>query len=244
MMPLPRRLTHNAVLAGAPKRGPAEMRPNYMIPIFVPVAVIVLGATLFLAREPILLATGDLLAVQDELHPADVIHVISEPDDRTDNAIQLYKQGYARQLSFTGGWCTFHSYYHGQHGRESALGQGVPFEAVAVHDSRVASTYSEVVKLKEFITQSQAPIHSAIGVSDPHQMWRARWTNRQVLGDQVDVQTAHVPFEASRHQRRSWADEESRRMVWNEYRKIAYYYARYRSSWGPVRERLASLDQN
>jgi len=206
--------------------------------------VVLLGVILFLTREPVLLAIGDFLVVQDELQPADVIHVISGPDDRTDYAIQLYKEGYARQIFFTGGWCTFHNYYHGQHGKERALEQGVPPEAIALDDSRVTSTYAEVLQLKEFITHSQAPVRSVIVVSDPFHMRRARWTYRHLAGDQVSVQMAPVPFELSPYQRRWWTDERSREYVKNEYLKIAYYYARYRFGMGPVQKWLASFEES
>jgi uncharacterized SAM-binding protein YcdF (DUF218 family) len=212
--------------------------------LIIAVAVVLLWAILFLARKPMLLAIGDFLVVQDELHPADVIHVISGPDDRTDYAIQLYQQGHGGQIFFTGGWCKFHNYYHGQHGRKRALEQGIPLEAMTIDDSRVTSTYSEVVRLKEFIAQTQAPVQSVIVVSDPHHMRRARWTYRRVLGDSVRVQMAPVPFELSPYQRRWWTDEESRRYVRDEYRKMVYYLARYQFSWGPLREWLASLDQD
>jgi uncharacterized SAM-binding protein YcdF (DUF218 family) len=200
-------------------------------------------AILYLTHEPILLAIGDFLVVRDELQPADVIHVISGPDDRTDYAIQLYQQGYARQIFFTGGWCSFHNYYHGQHGRERALEQGVPPEAIAIDDSVVTSTYAEVVQLNDFITHSQIPVRSVIVVSDPHHMRRARWTYRQVLGDQVRIRMAPVPFDRSPYQRRWWTDEGSRGYVKSEYLKIVYYYARYRLGLGPLKEWLASLDQ-
>ena len=85
-------------------------------------AVVIVGVLLFGAREPILLAVGDFLVIQDRLQPADVIHVISGLDERTDYAIQLYKQGYGKTIFFTGGWCFFHGYYHGQHGAERARG--------------------------------------------------------------------------------------------------------------------------
>jgi uncharacterized SAM-binding protein YcdF (DUF218 family) len=212
--------------------------------VIVAVALVLLGAILFLARKPILLAIGDFLVVQDELHPADVIHVISGPDDRTDYVIQLYQQGQGGQIFFTGGWCKFHNYYHGQHGRERALERGISLEAIAIDDSRVTSTYSEAVRLKEFIVEAQAPVQSVIVVSDPHHMRRARWTYRRVLGDSVRVQMAPVPFELSPYQRRWWTDEESRRYVRDEYRKMVYYLARYQFSWGPLREWLASLDQD
>ncbi len=208
----------------------------------VAVGAVLSGVILFLAREPFLQATGDFLVVEDELQPADVIHVIAGEDDRTDYALHLYQQGYGKQLFFTGGWCTSYHYYHGQHGRELALEQGVPAEAVATDDSLVTSTYSETVRLKEFIDQSPVPIRSVIVVSDPHHMRRARWTYQKVLGDQVSVQMAPVPFDMSPYQRRWWTDDETQKMVKDEYLKMAYYYARYQLSWGPVRKWLATFD--
>jgi uncharacterized SAM-binding protein YcdF (DUF218 family) len=224
----------------------ASLKPKHLMKhiLVITAIVVLLGMTLFLIRESVLLAIGDFLVVQDELQPADVIHIISGPDDRTDYAIQLYQQGYGRQLFFTGGWCTFHNYYHGQHGRERALEQGVPPEAIAIDDSQVTSTYAEVFQLKEFIIHSQAPIHSVIVVSDPYHMRRARWTYRRLLGDQVSLQMAPVPFELSPYQRRWWTDEDSRQYVKNEYLKMAYYYVRYQFGVGPLRKWLASLDQD
>jgi uncharacterized SAM-binding protein YcdF (DUF218 family) len=211
------------------------------LPVIV-VAVVLACAILFLARKPILLAIGDFLVVRDNLRPADVIHVIAGPDDRTDYAIQLYQQGYGDKIFFTGGWCSFHLLYHGERGRLRALDQGVPPDAIAIDESDVTSTYSEAVRLKEFIAQSEPPIQSVIVVSDPYHMRRARWTYRRVLGEQVSIQMAPIPFELSSYQRRWWTDDKSRRYVKDEYLKMAYYYARYQFSWGPVREWLASLD--
>ena len=75
-------------------------------------SVVVLVAILFLIHESILSTIGEFLVIQDKIHPADVIHVIAGPDYRTDHAIQLYLQGFGRQLFFTGGWCKFHNYFH------------------------------------------------------------------------------------------------------------------------------------
>ena len=204
--------------------------------------VVLLGATLVLLREPILLAVGGFLVVQDQLYPADAVHVISGPDHRTDYAIHLYHQGYAGQIFFTGGWCPTHG-YHGERGRSRAVEQGVPREATAIDDSPVTSTYSETVRLKEWIAANQGSIRSVIVVSDPYHMRRARWTYRHVLGDGIEVQMAPVPFELSPYERRWWADEESRLFVRNEYLKLAYYYARYGLGWGVVGEWLAFLDR-
>jgi uncharacterized SAM-binding protein YcdF (DUF218 family) len=210
----------------------------------VAIVVLILGVAISLGRKPLLLAIGDFLVLEDELHTADVIHVIAGPDDRTDYAIQLYKKGYAKRIFFTGGWCVYHNYYHGQHGRERALEQGVPPEAIAIDDTHVTSTYAEVIRLKAFIKGSPIPLHSAIAVSDPYHMRRVRWTYRQVLGKPIDVQMAPVPFEVSSYQRRWWTDEASRQYVKNEYLKMVYYYARYRLGWGPLEEWLASMDRD
>lgn len=212
--------------------------------LIITLPIVLLGTTLFLIHERILLAIGDFLVIQDELQPADVIHVISGSDDRTDYAIQLYQQGYARQIFFTGGWCVFHNYYHGQHGQQRALEQGVPSEAIAFDDSQVISTYDEALRLKEYIAGSQTPIRSVIVVSDTFHMRRARWTYRHVLGEQISIQMAPVPFELSPYQRRWWTDDESRQYVKEEYLKMAYYYARYQLSWGPLKKWLASFDVN
>ena len=50
--------------------------------LVIAATVVLLGMALFLARKPILQIIGDFLVVQDELRPADVIHVISGPDYR------------------------------------------------------------------------------------------------------------------------------------------------------------------
>ena len=206
------------------------------------VAALAIAVVLLAAWEPLLAAIGDFLVIQDELQPADVIHVIAGPDDRTDHAIGLYKQGYSNVIFFTGGWCTYHGYYHGQHGAERADAQGVGPESVAIDESPVTSTYDEAVLLGEFIARSPSSVRSVIVVSDPHHMRRAQWLYREVLGEGIGVQMAHVPFGVSPYQRRWWVDAESRSYVRDEYLKLAYNYARYRLSWGPLRTWLESLD--
>ena len=202
------------------------------------------GVMLLPFQNPILLAIGDYLVIQDDLRPADLIHVISGPDDRTDYGIRLYEQGYGERIFFTGGWCSEIQGIHAERGNERAIAQGVPPEAVAMDAYQVTSTYAEALRLKEFIEQSKVPIRSVIIVSDPHHMRRARWAYRQVLGDGVKLQMAPVPFQQSSFQRRWWTDKESQQMVKEEYLKFAYYFARYRLSWGPIQGWLVSLDRD
>ncbi len=205
--------------------------------------ILLLCVGLYLARESVLQATGDFLVLQDNLKPADVIHVISGPDDRTDYGIWLYKQGLGRQLFFTGGWCPTIQGVHAERGKARAIAQGVPPQAIAMDGFQVTSTYSEAVRLKEWLAQRPEPVHSVILVSDPYHMRRAKLAFSWVLGPTIKLQMAPVPFALSPYQRRWWTDAESRRFVQDEYTKIVYYYARYRLSWGPLKAWLASLDR-
>lgn len=219
-----------------------DTKSHHGVRAYLLIVAVLLSVTLYLTHERLLLAVGDFLVVRDKLQSADVIHIIAGEDYRTDYAIELYKHGYGKLLFFTGGWCSFHHLFHGQHGRERALEQGVPLEAIAVDEAPVSSTYSEVARLKAFIERAKEPVQSIMVVSDPHHMRRARWTYKKILGQNIKLEMEPVPFECSSYNEHWWRDVRSKEMVKWEYLKFAYYYARYQFSWGPLREWLASLD--
>ncbi len=185
-------------------------------------------------------AIGDALVIQDPPARVDVIHVIAGDDYRTQYAIQLYQQGYARLLFFTGGWCTRHGYYHGAHARELALQAGVPPQAVAYDDSQVSSTYDEVLLLQKYLAASHPTFQAVMVVSDPFHMRRARWTYRQILGRGFSILMAPVPFSQTPFKQQWWADRPSANYVMDEYKKMVFYFFRYQLNftW------LASLDKN
>ena len=193
------------------------MQRKRTIILVIPVAILLTVVILFMARRPLLQAVGGFLVVQDDLVPADAIHVLSGADYRTDYATQLYREGYGEQLFFTGSWCASIGGNHADRGKERALEQGVPPEAMVTDGSWVTGTYSEALKLKEFVAQSPGAVRSVIVVSDPHHMRRVRWAFHQVMGDQIRVQMAPVPFDLSLYQRQWWRDGYSRQMVGNEY---------------------------
>jgi uncharacterized SAM-binding protein YcdF (DUF218 family) len=201
-----------------------------------------LSIILVLSREHWLMFIADFLVVQDNLYPADVIHVIAGEDYRTDYAIQLYKEGYGKVLFFTGGWCKIHGYNHGEHAEELSLAEGIPLGAIAFDDSTVTSTYMEAGRLQEWVEHNPYPVQSLIVVSDPFHMRRVRWTYRKVFGDQIQLQTAPVPFDLTPYQHAWWKDPGSRQNVREEYSKLIYYLFRYQYSWGFFRDWLASLD--
>ncbi len=190
----------------------------------------------------ILSGLGSYLAVADALRPVDVIHVLSGPDGNTAYALELYRQGYARYLFFSGGWCEGHQVFHGAWGRENAIAAGVPAERIGIDDSPTISTCQEAEALRRWIDSSPIPIRAVMVVSDPYHMRRAQWTFRQVLGEEVALVMAPVPFAQTAYRARWWTERNSAGAVGKEYVKMVYYLARYQYSRGWFKDWLASLN--
>lgn len=207
-------------------------------------AIAASGATLYASREAVYQAVGAYLTVEDPLRRVDVIQVISGPDHRADYAIDLFKRGYGDVIFFTGGWCDTIQGIHAERGRQRALAQGIPAAAIVADATQVTSTYAEAERLKVYLDQRATPVKSVMLVSDSYHMRRARWAYRQVLGDEIELLMAPVPFERSPFAQRWWEDPLSAQMVKEEYLKFAYYVARYQLSFGPVRDWLATLDRD
>lgn len=198
--------------------------------IFIITFGILLMLSVFLLRKQLLTLVGNYLFVKDELYPADVIHVIAGDDYRTEYAIELFKQGYGKYIFFTGGWCRFHGYYHGEHGQELALSEGIPVEAIAFDDTPVTSTYEESSLLKKWIEQNPLEIKSVIVVSDPFHMRRVKWTDSHLMGKTTSLLMAPVPFEQTEYKNQWWDDIPSMYYVRDEYIKLMYYFLRYQLS--------------
>ena len=208
----------------------------------IAVAAVLIGFVIIL-HTPILFSIGDYMIVQDDLRAADVIHVIAGDDHRVDYAIQLYEQGYAKHLFFTGDRCRQKKENHAEYNLNRALAKGVSSSNITIDVSHIDSTYSEIVKLKNFIANSSEPIHSVIIVSDQFHMRRVRWTGRHILGMEIDLIMAPVPFDQSPYQRNWWADSKSMLLLWNEYQKNIFYHLRYQWTSGRVQKWLAYFDR-
>jgi uncharacterized SAM-binding protein YcdF (DUF218 family) len=218
-------------------------RKRWTIFLFALFFLIALAVVLVFFHNQILLAIGDHLIISDDLHQADVIHVISGLDYRTDYAIQLYKEGYGQTLFFTGGWCDVIQGNHALRGEQISLLQGIPVQDIAIDPTDVISTYAEAERLKIWVDEDPQAIKSIIVVSDPFHMRRVRWTYRQVFGKEIEIQLAPVPFEQTQYLRYWWKDAKSLSMVEQEYLKLAFYLIRYKYSWGPMRKWLSKFDR-
>jgi uncharacterized SAM-binding protein YcdF (DUF218 family) len=177
-------------------------------------------------RHQIELIIGNYLIITDSLSPVDVIHVIAGIDYRTEYAIHLYEEGYARQLFFTGGWCAYHNYYHGEHALQLALAAGIPGEAIFYNDSPVLSTYDEALVLKKHLDADPA-IKTIMVVSDPLHMRRSQWTFKHIFNHEYKIIMAPVPFDQTPFKQQWWTDVSSQKFVRDEYKKLVYYFFRY-----------------
>jgi uncharacterized SAM-binding protein YcdF (DUF218 family) len=181
--------------------------------------IILLLVGLFLAHKPILLGIGSFLVVEDNLKPADLIHILGGGFDRLDYGLQLYEQGYGQRIFITGGDDA--SVY-----RAYALANGAEAKHILPAESWAVDTYEEALELKQFLDRDSS-VQSVIVVSSPYHTRRAQWTFQEVLADQVALQFAPVPFAMARHQQQWWMDAGSRKIVMGEYFKLFFYYVNH-----------------
>lgn len=182
-------------------------------------------------RETILLAIGDYLNASDTplLH-GDVIHVLGGDLPRVDYGIELYQQGYAPYLLFTGGYSPPIKRNYAEVASQYATKKGIPETAIVTHHSTADSTYAEAIELAEVIAR-HPELDSVIVVSSPYHLRRARWSFRHVIKDKIQLQFAALPYEQDQaFTRRWWTDPPSRHMLRREYLVLAYYIWHYQIS--------------
>lgn len=150
-------------------------RPRYLLRfgIFVALAVGLLWGTAF------------YLSPQDALRKTDAIIVVSggQTTARADEGIQLYKQGYAPKIVFSGasldeGPSNAHAM------REQALRAGVPNEAI-VTDELARTTYQNATGTKPIVDRLRA--RTLLLVTSPYHQRRAALTFRHVYGSDYTI---------------------------------------------------------
>lgn len=206
--------------------------------IFIPIVVV-----LILFSTPILRSIGDYLIVHDSLRQADLITAVSGPEYRINYAADLYKRGLGARLFFTGGYSDKNMRYEANWSKYLALAAGVPEEAITVDDESIISTYQEAVRLQKYIEAHPDQIKTIILVTDAYHTRRARWAYQKVLGDQVKILMAPVPFDKTGYTRNWWMNAQSRKMVFDEYFKFTFYLFRYQLTTGKLQKWLAQFDR-
>ena len=205
--------------------GIAARRRMLYIAILVTFALmIVVAATHRLWLE----AIAKFLLVEDELSHADVIVILGggEPE-RVYHGVRLYKSGYAANIIVTGmemelpGLVTTWA----QLAMREAVSLGVP-ETAIILDDRPTSTYEDAKYVKEDMLDRG--FKSAIIISSPYHMRRARMIFRKIFEDQKDISLQFSYIENSNFQVNRWWTREGELIhVVTEYCKLVLYFFKY-----------------
>lgn len=173
--------------------------------------------------EPVLLGVGRFLVVQDAPQPVDLIHVLGGNPRRGEYAAELYHQGYADRLFFTGQSLALDPALRlKQTTYGQALAHGVDPAAILPLDFSATSTYEEALVLKQLLDDRPA-IRSVMIVSDGYHMRRAAWTFQRVIGDRAKLRFVPIPAEMTQVRPQWWRDKASRQIIRQEYTKLLYY---------------------
>lgn len=130
-------------------------------------------------------SVGNFLSPQDRLEKSDVIVAISGGDTiaRTDEAIKLYKEGWAPYLLFSGAARTG-DISNAESMKTHAISKGVSSSKIFIEEES-ATTY-ENAKLSKKIIDSNG-WKKIILVTSPYHQKRASMTFNFVLGDNIKV---------------------------------------------------------
>lgn len=170
---------------------------------------------------------GHLLTFADAPSAADAIVILggeSESYSRTRQAVELFNQGYAPRVVFSGG--TMRDFglacSSAQFSLEAAQELGLPKSSVVISDE-AQSTYDEAVNLARLARERGW--RSLIVVTDPFHTRRAGRTFRTLMpGVSIYIRAAPDPRFDPGHW---WRTEEGLVAAVNEVLKLVFYWVNY-----------------
>jgi uncharacterized SAM-binding protein YcdF (DUF218 family) len=204
--------------AGAPRRG---ARTRVVLAL-----VLVLVASLWLGRRPLLVAMGRALVVEDPLAPVDLL-IVSNAAARADalEAARLYRDGISRRLAVSD-WVV-----DSVTAEVRCLGiplldptslsrailerSGVPSSAIAVMPGQAEGTEDEIAATVEYV-RGNAEVRSLLFLAPRTHTARVRWLLRRRLPPAVGVavrSASYDPFYADDW----WRSRDASREVMAEY---------------------------
>ena len=171
---------------------------------------------------------GTYLIVETEVSPSDVIIVLGGGTERAQEAVNLYNEGYAPVVLFTGGHLRVDLMdVHLDWGsimRYAARMKGLPSEALLL-ELESTSTYEDAVNTRRMLEEKGW--HSAIVVSSIYHMRRTKMTFDHVYaGSGIRLQYRPAPT-TRLNPDGWWKREDDSIYVVNEYLKMALYWFKY-----------------
>ena len=163
---------------------------------------------------------GFYLSPQSPLAKADAIVAISggDTDARTTTAVQLYHDGWASHIIFSGAALDANSPSNALVMATAAEAQGIPSSAIAL-DETSTNTRENAINVKRIIdTQDD---HSIILVTSPYHQRRADIVFRRTLGTAIHIEN-HSSIDQGWRRSDWWATAESRSLTLSELQKVIY----------------------
>ena len=191
--------------------------------IFIWLAIIfVLGVLAYFFSPYLLNKTAEYLIVRDNLAKADAIVVLGGDDngERVDEAVRLYKQGYAPHLIMSCGplaWRLTGAEWM----KKQALYYGIPEKNILMED-RSRSTLENAQFVLPILQANR--IQSIILVTSPTHSRRAAWTFHRILGkDKIKI-VSWPATKTSFTVKGWWTRHEDTQLVALEYISMVFYF--------------------
>jgi uncharacterized SAM-binding protein YcdF (DUF218 family) len=170
-----------------------------------------------------IIGIGFFLSPQDKLRHADLIVAISggETSQRTNEAIRVYKEGYAPKLLFSGAAADPTGPSNAATMRRDAISQGVPASAILIEEH---STTTEENAIDSAPIIHQLGAHTIILVTSPYHQRRASLSFHQVLGPSVTI-INHSASDSVWRKSTWWRNPYTIKLTLEELQKIIYVWS-------------------
>ncbi len=179
------------------------------------ITVLLVIATIFLLRRPLLREVAQVFIAEDELRPGDVLLVLSDdnyPGDRATRAAQLYRERWAPVVVASGRYLRPYASIADLIQRD-LIERGVPQSAV-VHFAHPGNSTREEAYAFRQLAESRGWRHVIVVTSNYHTR-RARYIFRDVLGNGFDVRMV-AAADAAFDPRAWWESREGRKALLRE----------------------------
>jgi uncharacterized SAM-binding protein YcdF (DUF218 family) len=194
------------------------------------VAIVVLGAALWLDRRPLLESAADHWVVSDQIAPAYAVAVFGGGiEDRPFAAAEYYRQGLVKKILLSDARVgpaenigVMPSQVEAT--RDILLKLGVPSSAIETFGSDLANTHEEALALRAWA--ERAGVRSIIVPTEIFSARRVHWMLDRVFGDDVVIRVPALDPPTYRCND-WWRHEEGVIGFQNEIIKYIYYRIRY-----------------
>jgi uncharacterized SAM-binding protein YcdF (DUF218 family) len=185
--------------------------------------VIILAVTLLILSGlgvAVFFGVGYYLSPQSPLAKVDAIVAISggETDARTTEAVNLYKDGWAPHIIFSGAALDPNGPSNARAMANIAQKAGVPADAIMLDETSL-NTRGNATNVAALIHDYN--FHSIILVTSPYHQRRASIAFQRALGNGFTI-INHSSFDQNWRRSHWWATSYSRNLTYSELQKVAY----------------------